>query len=138
MSDDISDAVAEAIRIMEVKYHEPINIEDLAEYLHYSKFHFTRQFTRLAGMTPRRYLAIVRMRRAMGYLRNSPHSVASVSHLVGYSSVGTFSSRFREMVGLSPSEWRRDALRASVPKGRRERVPAHDLDDLSPLASSFS
>lgn len=81
-------------------------IEGIAEDTFYSKFHFTREFTKATGTTPRRFLAALRMAKAKDLLTSTQFGIADVSNMVGYSSVGTFSSRFSSLVGVAPREWR--------------------------------
>jgi len=100
-------AVANAIDMMRADLRCEAGIVDIARQNFYSQFHFTREFGRITGTTPRRYLAALRMDRAKSYLLNSDRGIAEIGHLVGYSSVGTFSSRFAQLVGFSPSVWRR-------------------------------
>lgn len=102
----ITHAVQSAIAEMKSDPECPGGITAVAERSFYSKYHFTREFSRITGTTPRRYLAAIRMERAKRYLAVDRLSVAAVSHLVGYASVGTFSTRFTELVGVAPRAWR--------------------------------
>ena len=86
-------------------YAEPLDVEQLAEQAATSKYHFIRCFTVVYGETPMRYLARRRIERAQDLLRATNLTVTEVCHLVGYTSLGTFSSRFRELVGMSPSAY---------------------------------
>lgn len=101
-------AVEQAIDEMAENLWCDNGIEGLAANSFYSKFHFTREFSRLTGTTARRYLAALRMHRAKELLRNTDLGVAHVSSFVGYSSVGTFSTRFSQLVGTSPRAWRKN------------------------------
>ena len=79
-----------------------------------SPAHFSRQFRAAYGETPYSYLMTRRIERAMALLRRGDISVTDVCFEVGCSSLGTFSSRFTELVGVPPSVYRRDATRATA------------------------
>lgn len=85
---------------------EPITIDDMARTAMFSKFHFARLFQQITGVSPGRFLSAVRLQEAKKLLLSTSLSVADISHQVGYSSVGTFSSRFKRSVGLSPTVYR--------------------------------
>jgi AraC-like DNA-binding protein len=85
----------------------------------YSRFHFIRAFARAYGETPRTYLTRRRIERAKTLLRAANLSVTEVCFLVGFASVGSFSARFRELVGQSPVEYRA----ASVAEGGVPPIP---------------
>jgi AraC-like DNA-binding protein len=72
----------------------------------YSRYHFIRVFKEAYGETPRQYLTHRRIERAQDLLRTANLSVTEICHLVGFSSVGTFSARFKAWTGLTPSEYR--------------------------------
>jgi AraC family transcriptional regulator len=93
---------------------EPITIDDMARTAMFSKFHFARLFQRTTGVSPGRFLSAVRLQEAKKLLLSTSLSVADISHQVGYSSVGTFSSRFKRNVGLSPTVYR--ALGGHTPR----------------------
>ena len=71
-----------------------------------SRFHFARCFAAAYGEAPMRYLSRRRIERAQDLLRSANVTVTDVCMLVGYSSLGSFSARFRELVGESPTEYR--------------------------------
>lgn len=87
-------------------YAQPLDLEALAGAANVSKYHFTRCFAQVYGETPMRYLARRRIERAQDLLRSVNLTVTEVCMLVGYSSLGSFSSRFRELVGESPTQYR--------------------------------
>jgi AraC family transcriptional regulator len=106
--DDVSElAVLRAIEAMQDRLGEQLTVEDLARAAMFSKFHFTRIFQRVTGVSPGRFLAALRLQRAKELLVTTPMKVADISVTVGYSSVGTFSSRFSRSVGMSPTCYRR-------------------------------
>jgi AraC family transcriptional regulator len=86
---------------------EPLTVDDLARSAMFSKFHFTRIFRRVTGTSPGRFLSAMRLQQAKQLLVSTTLNVADISNVVGYSSVGTFSSRFTRSVGLSPTAYRR-------------------------------
>ena len=87
-------------------YAEPLDLDALAAAASVSKFHFTRCFAATYGETPMRYLTRRRIERAQDLLRSANLTVTEVCMLVGFSSLGSFSSRFRELVGESPTQYR--------------------------------
>jgi AraC family transcriptional regulator len=106
MDDVIVKAVERVIRAMQDNLGEPITIDDMARTAMFSKFHFSRMFQRVTGISPGRFLSALRLQEAKRLLLTSSLTVADISHLVGYNSIGTFSSRFRMSVGVSPTSYR--------------------------------
>jgi AraC family transcriptional regulator len=102
----IEHAVRRAIGYMHVNLGQDLTIDDMARTAMFSKFHFTRIFRDVTGTSPGRFLSALRMQEAKRLLVLTDFSVADISSQVGYSSVGTFSSRFKACVGLSPSAYR--------------------------------
>jgi AraC-like DNA-binding protein len=96
------------------EYGQPLDVEALARDAHMSAGHFSRQFRLAYGESPYSYLMTRRIERAMALLRRGDLSVTEVCFEVGCSSLGTFSTRFTELVGMSPSSYRRDAAGATV------------------------
>ena len=87
-------------------YAEPLDLDQLARAAHVSKHHFVRAFAAAYGETPMRYLSRRRIERAQDLLRTANLTVTEVCMLVGFSSLGSFSSRFRELAGETPSQYR--------------------------------
>jgi transcriptional regulator GlxA family with amidase domain len=87
-------------------YAEPLTLGELAALVRMSKFHLVRAFRAAYGETPIRYLTRRRIERAQDLLRSANLTVTEVCMLVGFSSVGSFSSKFSELVGESPSAYR--------------------------------
>jgi AraC-like DNA-binding protein len=112
MDDAIEAAVERVIRAMRENLGEQITMDDMARTAMFSKFHFSRIFLRVTGISPGRFLSALRLQEAKRLLLTNSMAVADISHLVGYNSIGTFSSRFRASVGVSPSEYRQ--FRGSV------------------------
>ncbi|NYI07837.1 AraC family transcriptional regulator [Allostreptomyces psammosilenae] len=100
---------------MDRAYAEPLDVPALARIAHVSEAHFTRTFRATFGETPHRYLQRRRVERAMFLLRETDRSVTDICFEVGFGSPGTFSRTFREIVGRSPREYRREAVAAGVP-----------------------
>jgi AraC-like DNA-binding protein len=96
------------------EYAQPLDVEALARGVHMSAGHLSRQFRLAYGESPYSYLMTRRIERAMALLRRGDLSVTEVCFEVGCSSLGTFSSRFSELVGMPPSVYRREASRATA------------------------
>jgi AraC-like DNA-binding protein len=88
-------------------YTEPIDLAALAAVAGISKYHFQRLFRATYGRSPATYVTERRLERAQDLLRATNLTVTEVCHAVGFSSLGSFSSRFRELVGETPSEFQR-------------------------------
>ena len=91
------------------EYAQALDVEALARGAHMSAGHLSRQFRLAYGESPYSYLMTRRIERAMALLRGGDLSVTEVCFEVGCSSLGTFSTRFTELVGMPPSAYRRDA-----------------------------
>lgn len=107
-------AVRKAHDLITRRYAEPLDLDQIAAAAGYSRFHFVRAFRAAYGETPGRYLTRRRIERAQDLLRSVNLTVTEVCHLVGFSSLGSFSSLFRAVVGVSPAQFQR-AARASGP-----------------------
>jgi AraC-like DNA-binding protein len=88
-------------------YTEQLDLAAIAAVAGMSKYHFQRLFVRTYGLSPTAHLTQRRVERAQDLLRATNLTVTEVCHAVGFSSLGSFSSRFRELVGESPSEFQR-------------------------------
>jgi AraC-like DNA-binding protein len=96
------------------EYAQPLDVEALARGAHMSAGHLSREFRRAYGESPYGYLMTRRIERAMSLLRLGDLGVTEVCFAVGCSSLGTFSTRFAELVGMPPSAYRRQAANATV------------------------
>ena len=94
---------------MDREYAQPLDVEALARGVHMSAGHLSRQFKAAYGESPYSYLMTRRIERAMALLRRGDLSVTDVCFEVGCQSLGTFSTRFTELVGMSPSSYREAA-----------------------------
>jgi AraC-like DNA-binding protein len=97
-------------------YDEPLDLETLAGVAGISKYHFQRLFKATYGITPAAYLSERRVARAQDLLRATNLTVTEVCHMVGFSSLGSFSSRFRDLVGETPSEFQRRYAATGAPR----------------------
>ena len=91
------------------EYAQPLDVEALARGVHLSAGHLSREFKKAFGESPYSYLMTRRIERAMRLLRLGEMSVTEVCFAVGCQSLGTFSTRFSELVGVSPSVYRQQA-----------------------------
>jgi AraC-like DNA-binding protein len=109
-------ALRRARDLIDRDYAEPLDLDAMAREAGYSRFHFARAFNAAYGETPRAYLTRRRIERAKTLLRTANLSVTEICFLVGFSSLGSFSARFRTLVGRSPSQYRDEAVaRSGVP-----------------------
>ena len=95
-------------------YAQPLDVEALARGVHMSAGHLSRAFRSAYGESPYSYLMTRRIERAMALLRRGDLSVTEVCFAVGCASLGTFSTRFTELVGMPPSTYRREAASATA------------------------
>jgi AraC-like DNA-binding protein len=105
--------------LADARYHEQIGVEDMADAAGMSRAHFTREFSRIFGEPPHQYLLARRLERAAALLRNTDRPVNEVCLNVGFRSVGSFTTRFTERFGTSPTTYRAQhppaAAQAMVP-----------------------
>jgi AraC-like DNA-binding protein len=112
---DETQRLSELVRLRRVRdridreYAQPLDVEALARGAHMSAGHLSRRFRLAYGESPYSYLMTRRVERAMALLRRGDMSVTEVCFAVGCSSLGTFSSRFTELVGMPPSVYRRES-----------------------------
>ena len=118
------------------EYAQPLDVEALARGAHMSAGHLSREFRRAYGESPYAYLMTRRIERAMALLRRGDLSVTEVCFAVGCSSLGTFSTRFTELVGTSPGAYRREAARttAGIPSCVAKQVTRPVRNQEAPLS----
>ena len=134
-NEDVNRRLLRARDAMDRAYAEPLDIPAIAAVAHVSEAHFIRSFRAVFGETPHRYLQRRRVERSMFLLRETDRSVTEICFDVGFSSLGTFSRTFHEIVGSSPSEYRETndpfaapncfqmmAMRPLVAAGKRHTV----------------
>jgi AraC family transcriptional regulator len=106
MGNQVEEALLRAVEAMRENLGEQIRTDDLARAAIFSKFYFCRVFHRVTGLSPGHFLSAIRIEEAKRLLTTTTMSVTEISHRVGYSSVGSFSTRFASSVGVPPSIYR--------------------------------
>ena len=96
------------------EHSQPLDVEGLARGVNWSSGHLSREFKSAYGESPYSYLMTRRIERAMTLLRRGDLTVTEICFEVGFSSLGTFSTRFTELVGVPPSTYRREASGATA------------------------
>ena len=105
-AEELNRSLLRARDAMDRAYAEPLDVRAVAAVAHVSPAHFSRCFRAVFGESPHRYLQRRRVERSMFLLRESDRTVTDICFDVGFSSVGTFSRTFREIVGQTPSAYR--------------------------------
>ena len=105
-SPEVLIALRRARDLTDRNFAQPLTLDSMARAAHLSRFHFARAFTKAYGETPRTYLTRRRIERAKDLLRAANLTITEICFLVGYESVGSFSSRFHDLVGMSPTAYR--------------------------------
>jgi len=121
----IEQAVGRVIETMRENIGEQLTVDDMARMAMFSRFHFSRIFQRVTGVSPGRFLSAMRQQQAKQLLVSTSLTVTEISHQVGYTSVGTFSSRFTRSVGVSPTTYRQlGGFTPPIPMHERRGVRA--------------
>jgi AraC-like DNA-binding protein len=119
--------------LIDARYRDRLDVPVLARAAYLSPAHFSREFRRAFGETPHQYLLTRRLERAAALLQNTDRSVADICFTVGLRSVGSFTTSFQRVYGLSPT-----AYRAAHPPVERARIPTCVLQAYArPHSSSF-
>jgi AraC-like DNA-binding protein len=105
--------------LADARYREPLDVKALARAARLSPAHFSREFRREFGESPHQYLLMRRLERAAALLRTTDRSVADICLTVGLRSVGSFTTSFGRMFGMTPTQYRA----AYPPAALRARVP---------------
>jgi AraC-like DNA-binding protein len=105
--------------LMDARYRDPLDVATVARAAHLSPAHFSREFRRVFGEAPHQYLLTRRLERAAALLRSTDWSVADICLAVGLRSVGSFTTSFGRVFGMSPTAYRA----AHPPAVRKARVP---------------
>lgn len=100
---------------MDRDWAEPLDLDAVASTAGYSRYHFVRLFKRAYGETPGQYLSRRRIERAQELLRSANLTVTEVCVLVGFTSLGTFCTRFKQQVGMTAGEFQASARRSGPP-----------------------
>lgn len=114
------------------RYADPLDLDALAAAAGVSKYHFLRCFSVTYGKTPAHYLTERRIERAQDLLRSTNLTVTEVCNLVGYASLGSFSSKFTQLVGTSPSAYQAKYAERGAPRIPGCFVFMHGLSDIRP------
>ena len=101
--------------LIDGRFGEPLDLDRLAARASCSRYHFHRAFTATYGQSPGRYLTARRIERAQELLRSANLTVSEICMLVGFSSVGSFTTQFRRVVGRTPTAYRRTVVEAGGP-----------------------
>ncbi len=118
------------------EYAQPLDLDGLAAAAGVSKYHFLRCFAATYGKTPAAYLAERRIERAQDLLRATNVTVTEACMLVGYTSLGSFSRKFTELVGMSPSAYQAKFAADGAPRIPGCYVFMHGLSDRAPRPDS--
>jgi AraC-like DNA-binding protein len=105
--------------LVDARYRESLDVDDLAAAARLSKAHFSREFRRAFGESPHQYLLTRRLERAAALLRTTDHSVAEICLSVGLTSIGSFTTSFTRTFGKSPTAYRA----AHPPAAARAIIP---------------
>jgi AraC-like DNA-binding protein len=105
--------------LIDARYREPLDVQTLARAARLSPAHFSREFRREFGEPPHQYLLIRRLERAAALLRTTDRSVADICLTVGLRSIGSFTTSFGRMFGMTPTQYRA----AHPPAAQRARIP---------------
>ncbi len=132
-----TEAVKRSIQVMHTRLHEPLTIEDLASVAGLSPFHFHRVFRRQIGVPPGEFLSALRFQRARHLLLTTSLKVIDICFEVGYNSPGSFTSRFTQLVGVSPRLLRQRA-RAFEPLLEKRPEPSLSLSSRIQIQNTVS
>ncbi len=103
---DIDSYIGTALEYIHANYGSNIALQDICKEIHVSEYHFIRMFVKKVGVTPHRYLLMVRMEKAKELLSSRQYSVAETATLCGYGNISAFSAAFKRMIGISPAEYK--------------------------------
>lgn len=115
--------------LIDREYAQPLDLDRLARVAGMSKFHFLRSFAEEYGQTPASFLSHRRIERAQDLLRATNCTVTEICHLVGFASLGSFSARFTDLVGVSPSAYQERFAASGAPHIPGCYVFMHGLSD---------
>lgn len=119
--------VERVVEAMHERLAEPLSLEEMAEIAYLSPFHFNRIFRSITGLPPGEFLAALRLDQAKRLLLTTPLSVTEVCYALGYSSLGTFTSRFKQLIGISPQQLRQIASEFTPHFLEPVRAPSHEV-----------
>ncbi|CAH0121385.1 MULTISPECIES: helix-turn-helix domain-containing protein [unclassified Paenibacillus] len=104
--------IDEVIAYIHRHIYEPLSLNELASYAGYSPYHFTRIFKEKIGLSPLYFVSALRLQKAKDLLLHTKLSIRDIGLEIGQQSLGTFTTRFTERVGVTPSDFRNQALQA--------------------------
>lgn len=107
MAERVTTPISHALDYITLHYMDPLKIEDLAKWCHISETHFRRIFSSYMNMSPLEYINLVRIQTACEYLKKTDSSVSDIAHKCGFSTMSTFNRNFKQVMGVSPCEWRK-------------------------------
>lgn len=107
ISGKVTIPVSRALDYITLHYMEPLKVEELARWCHISETHFRRVFSEYMNMSPLEYINLVRVQTACNYLKNTDESMADIAGKCGFATLSTFNRNFKQVTGISPSEWRK-------------------------------
>ncbi|MFQ5571301.1 MAG: helix-turn-helix transcriptional regulator [Rhodothermales bacterium] len=128
-------AVEQVIRVMHERLDAMLSLEDMADIAHCSPFHFNRIFRQVAGIPPSQFLYALRLQKAKQLLLTTDLNVTDVCFEVGYNSLGSFTTRFTELVGVTPTQLRRladEETLYSISKALHQRALLHPAPTTPP------
>ncbi|WP_404456598.1 helix-turn-helix domain-containing protein [Oceanobacillus kapialis] len=102
--------IDEVIKYIHNNIDDPLSLQHLAEYARYSPYHFSRIFKQKTGLSPHHYVSSLKLQRAKDLLLRTELTVRDIGMEIGQQSLGTFTTRFTEKVGISPSQFRKSPL----------------------------
>lgn len=137
MNDSQQHAVEQAIAYMKEHLDEEITSEQLADLVGYSPYHFTRLFKRVTGISPRQYLSALRIESSKHELLHtkSPSLLNNVLPATGFQSIGSFHTRFKQFVGLSPKKFQNEAnsLTSHMDEWEHKKLALSSSTDTPPV-----
>ncbi|MER5756940.1 AraC family transcriptional regulator [Streptomyces sp. NPDC002088] len=119
LQEHADEPIARAVAVIRERYNEPLSLSYLASVAGLSKFYFCRRFQGEVGSTPVQFLISVRMQEAGHLLESTALSIGEITRRVGYSSVGTFTTRFTALFGVAPNRYRIQRERTSRQASRQ-------------------
>lgn len=99
-------AVARVISAMHEHIYDPLSLNEMGDIAHYSPYHFNRLFRKVTGIPPNHFLYSLRLAKAKRLLAETDMNVTEICFEVGYNSLGSFTTRFHQLIGLSPKSFR--------------------------------
>ncbi|WP_026264024.1 helix-turn-helix domain-containing protein [Paenibacillus terrigena] len=107
---DLYPELDELIHYIHAHIYEPLTLAQLSRYAAYSPFHFTRIFKQRLGLTPQHFISSLRLQKAKDLLLTTPFPIREIAEEIGQQSLGTFTTRFTQRVGMTPSVFRQSTM----------------------------